>query len=159
MSTALRAINRRIKVALALVTGAMILASCGNSGVLDAAQSHQLIAAAEAQTPIPSGSHYDRARFHTSPNAAYQQGYFLVVAEAEAQCKWYMYWLHALSSNDAGQMARADKVFDEMQSWPLYTATDPATRSFFESLAADAKLGDPTALQQFVTQNCSGISP
>jgi hypothetical protein len=145
-------------IAILSLTTLVIIAGCAASGdVEDLSNATSLIASAESRTPLPPGSHFDASGFVTQSGVSYQSGWFLSVAESEAQCKWYGYWLQGFNADDTTQMDAAQATFKLMDSWPLYT-DDPQTGQYFDSLEQKAELGDPTGLQQFISANCGGFT-
>jgi hypothetical protein len=157
VSTCRQSCVPRLVVCAALLLG--VSACGGTSPFEDLSSAAASIRAAETSTPLPPGSHYDAKPFATQPNAAYERGYFVGVAQSESQCKWYMYWLNGFATNDTTKMTLASKEFDSMRSWSFYTLTDQGTRGVYDSLVQSAALGDASAMQQFVKQNCPGITP
>jgi hypothetical protein len=136
------------------------MGGCGSpSPFEDLSNKDALITSAQRETPLPPNSHYDPSRFQTQPGNQYSKGYFVAMAQSEAQCKWYMYWLRADAAGDVAAVTHASAIFANMKSWALYTETDDGTRKFYDSLTQAASLGDPTGLQQFVSLNCHGITP
>jgi hypothetical protein len=130
-----------------------------NSGFEDLSNASAVIAAAEKETPLPPGSRYDTEPFHTQQGTNYQAGYFLSVAQQEAQCKWYMYFIKTAAANDVSGEHLAESTFTSMKSWALYTDTDPSTRNFYDQIVTAAELGDPSGLQTFIAQNCQHMTP
>jgi hypothetical protein len=151
--------GRRGRYGAGLALLLVVAAGCGSAGTEDLGNAPTLIASAEASTAIPPGSHFDASIFRTEQGASYQTGWFLSSAESDAQCKWYGYWLTAFAANDSTAMNAATAAFKVMETWPLFSQTDPGTRQFYESLTQKAQLGDPSAMQQFVSVNCKGLTP
>jgi hypothetical protein len=153
--------NRRTVVAVVAAAAASLMSGCGSasSPFEDLSNKEALIASAQRETPLPPGSHYDASRFQTQPGNQYAKGYFVAMAQDEAQCKWYMYWLRSDAAGDTAAMNRAGAFFTSMKSWALYTETDDGTRQFYDTITQAASLGDPTGLQSFVGLNCHGITP
>lgn len=145
---------------LTIVFAAVILTACGGAATEfeNSSQIADEIRQAKAATPLPPGATWDEADLKPKAGASYQAGYFEVTIEAQAQCKWYIYWLGGFGAHDDSKTSAAESMFPKMHVWRLYVSADDSYRQLVDSIEAKAELGDPTGLKEFVRLNCGGAS-
>lgn len=116
-----------------------------------------LIAAAQAETPLPSNSTFQPIRFNK--NDAYEKGYFTFAVQWQAQCKWFMYWLKGYETRDQAIQNEAVTMLRTIHTWLVYTNADQSYRTLIDSIERKADLGDPTGIREYVRLNCREINP
>lgn len=77
---------------------------------------------------------------------------------AQAQCKWFLYWLHGFEKADQGIMNDAVSTLKEIHNWDLYTKADGSFQRLISSVEAKMELGDPSGVQDYVRLNCRDIT-
>lgn len=135
----------------------VLLTGCGSSAQFeDNSKIAEKIRQTKAATPLPPGAAWDDQSLQYKPGASYQIGYFENMVQAQAQCKWYGYWLSGFANHDQHKMQMAEALFPKMHTWNRYTSADVSFRNLVDAIEAKALLGDPSGLQNFVKLNCAG---
>jgi hypothetical protein len=84
----------------------------------------------------------------------FQPGYGRAMVQQAAICAWFRYWLTGLAADDSEASTLAAKAADGFKAWESYTSADQSFRDVIDGAIAKTKLGDPTPMRSFVTNNC-----
>lgn len=144
----------------ALLVAVLVLVACGGDGdgrapegFIDRDAAEREVEEAQDATPLPPGAAWDPVPIEEG--AVWQPGEFRDRVEYQARCKWYGYWTDAHASGDDAALATATRMFDTMQSWESTTVhADASFRRLVTRIEAQAELGDPSGIADFVRLNC-----
>ena len=76
----------------------------------------------------------------------------------DALCGWWGYWLQANQRGDTTAQARATAILEQAPTWPLVVATDGGgVVTQDRQIAQGARDGEPAAIQQAFTANCTTL--
>lgn len=134
---------------------AAVVAACSSSpapGMTDAKTAQQDIDAALRDTPLPPGASI--AVTVPDQNGSYETGYGQVAVQGPAMCKWFEFWLTAIATDRTADITLARNVAAQFPSWEIYRRGDVSFKTLIDTVVANANLGDPGAMSQFVSANC-----
>jgi hypothetical protein len=121
------------------------------------ADAPKLIAAAQAETPLPPNSTFQPIKFNVRDS--YEKGYFTHAVQWQAQCKWFMYWLKGFEARDQVILTEAAAMLKTIHTWIVYAGGHESYRTLIDSIEAKGELGDPTGIREYIRLNCREVSP
>lgn len=124
----------------------------GDAEFMDAAAARAELEAALKDVPVPPGASISPKI--PDESASYEVGFGRQTVEAAAMCAWLRYWLDAISADQAGDVDKATAIADHFSTWTIYLHADQSYRDVIDKLVSNAKLGDPSAMSDFVLGNC-----
>lgn len=128
---------------------------------LDAPGAAAIIDEIGSRVPLPPG--HDFAEWKMLNLRRAEDGYGVVMTTSGiesslqyvAACQWTGYWLEGYGTNDGGQMSRAQKMLDDIPTWPALVASDGGgVMEMLRRRAEGARTANPGLFMQEYQLNC-----
>jgi hypothetical protein len=118
----------------------------------DAPEIRGVVADLTKEFALPAGRSYDRllSRYPTSERTLVQRTGLGQEVSLYAACAWYTHW----QAGSAATRAQDQATLDAIPSWTYWRIAPSADPSPFTQIADQARHGDATTLNQFVTTSC-----
>lgn len=125
-------------------------------GLESAGQYDQEIVAAEQIVPLPAGAVWPGDLGAQDPSGSYARGGGRSQVEFVAVCVWSESWLNADRAGNPVTRAAATAGLQDVRTWPIYTASDPASGmpALIDRLIDSAAEGNAAPIRNFVSLNC-----
>lgn len=88
----------------------------------------------------------------------FEQGFEYAMLSGTNGCAWTLAWVDSRRSGDPVAEAEALDAMTNLLPNNPGVASSPSTLQWLTDMAAEASLGDPTMVNQYVSANCDGLT-